>query len=169
MDGLKWYLFDQNNSGGSFVVDDKLCHRVFIEAKSFDDAVEKAEELGCYWNGVEDGRDCPCCGDRWNKWDDDPVDLEKYKIEGYTVSLYDNIYRDVREEWEKKYRKYNVIEEPKFETVYSMRRYSGNIGFNNIEQYAQYLADEYGWTVPDARVYYNDGSVKEIFSEKSKH
>lgn len=45
---MNWYCFDQNNSGGYFDVDDKVCHRLFIEAESFDDAVEKAEELGCY-------------------------------------------------------------------------------------------------------------------------
>lgn len=33
----------------------------------------------------------------------------------------------------------------------------------DIEAYAQYLANEYGWTIPDARLYYADGTVKEIF------
>lgn len=169
MNELKWYLFDQNNSGGSFVVNDKVCHRLFIEAESFDDAVEKAEDIGCYWNGVEEGRDCPCCGDRWNNWNDDPVDIEEYKTEGYKVGIYDNIYSDTRSTWEEKYRRYGVIEEPKFETRYSLKKYAGKIRFNNIEEYAQYLANEYGWTVPDARVYYNDGNVKEIFSEKFEH
>lgn len=27
-----FYLFSQNNSGGSFIVNDKVCHRLFIEA-----------------------------------------------------------------------------------------------------------------------------------------
>nr|DAQ95528.1 MAG TPA: hypothetical protein [Caudoviricetes sp.] len=27
-----FYLFNQNNSGGSFIVNDKVCHRLFIEA-----------------------------------------------------------------------------------------------------------------------------------------
>lgn len=130
---MNWYKFDQNNSGGSFDVDDKVCHRLFIEAESFNDAVEKAEELGCYWNGVASGIDCPCCGDRWDKWDDDPVDIEKYKTEGYKTFRHGIIY------------------------------------FNNIEEYAQYLANDFGWTIPDARIYYDNGNVKEIFSSKSRY
>lgn len=129
---LKWFKFEQNNSGGSFDVDDKVCHRLFIEAESFDDAVEKAEELGCYWHGVASGIDCPCCGDRWDKWNDKPVDIEKYKTEGYKT-------------WR-----------------------NGIIKFNDIEEYAQYLSNEFGWTTPDARIYYNDGTVKEIFSSRAR-
>lgn len=117
MNNLNWYCFDQNNSFGYFDVNDKVCHRLFIEAESFQNAVEKAEELGCYWHGVDIGIDCPCCGDRWSKWDDAPVDFRKHK----------------------------------------------GLRFDNIEDYAQYIADEYGWTTPDARIYYHDGNVKEIF------
>lgn len=61
-----FYGFNQNNSGGHFVVDDSLCHRLFIEADDKDEAISKAEELGCYWDGVDKGIDCPCCGDRWS-------------------------------------------------------------------------------------------------------
>lgn len=63
----KFYDFDQNNSGGSFITNDKLCWKLFIEAETYDEAVNKAEELGCYWDGVEEGIDCSCCGDRWYK------------------------------------------------------------------------------------------------------
>ena len=59
---MNWYCFKQNNSGGIFDVDDKVCHNLFIEAESFNNAVTKAEELGCYWDGVSKGMDCPCCG-----------------------------------------------------------------------------------------------------------
>ena len=62
--GLKFYEYSQNNTGGSFTTDDKLCHRLFIEANSSTEADEIAEGLGCYWNGVDEGSDCPCCGDR---------------------------------------------------------------------------------------------------------
>lgn len=115
---MKWFEFTQNNSYGRFLVDDKVCHRLLIEAESFNDAVKKAEELGCYWDGVDEGIDCPCCGDRWNKWDDEPINLDT------------------------------------LQKLYS------------IEEYAQYLADTYGWTTPDIRIYYNNGSVKEIFTER---
>ena len=42
---MNWYCFEQNNSGGSFVVDDKVCNSLFIEAESFDDAVKKAKRI----------------------------------------------------------------------------------------------------------------------------
>lgn len=59
-----FYLFNQNNSGGSFIVNDKVCHRLFIEADDGREALRVAESLGCYWDGVSKGLDCPCCGDR---------------------------------------------------------------------------------------------------------
>ena len=162
---MKWFQFDQNNSGGHFVVDNKVCHRLFIEAESFDDAVEKAEEFGCYWNGVDKGIDCPCCGDRW-RYNEFPIDIEKYNTEGYRVSVYDGFSLDAITQWNKKYGKYEVIEAPTWQGTYNF--YAGRIRFHNIEEYVQYLADEYGWTTPDARIYYYDESVKEIFSRTIK-
>lgn len=60
-----WYLFSQNNSGGSFIVDDDVSEYVFIQANTGKEAEIKALEIGIYFNGVEDGSDCECCGDRW--------------------------------------------------------------------------------------------------------
>lgn len=162
---MNWYCFVQNNSGGGFIVDDKVCHRLFIEAESFDDAVSKAEDLGCYWEGVANGIDCPCCGDRWNQWDRDPIDLDKYSNEGYIVSVSDH-YNDAIGVWNKRYGKYEIIEQPILEESYYIKFYVGKIKLHNIEEYAQLMAGEYGWTVPDARIYYNDGNVKEIFGTK---
>ena len=159
---MNWYDFNQNNSGGYFDVNDKVCHRLFIEAKSFDDAVKKAEELGCYWDGVNKGVGCPCCGDRWHKWSDDPINIE----EGYSVCSYGGICKDTITMWNEKYGSYEVIEEPIWKKEYGIREYAGRIKFRNIEEYAQFVADEYGWTVPDVRIYYHDGNVKEIFSKK---
>lgn len=116
-----FYEYKQNNSGGSFDVDDKLCNRLFIEADSAKIANRIAEGLGCYWNGVDAGLDCECCGDRWtprSEGDWRCVNLDKVN------------------EW---------------------------YGVNTIEEYAQYLADKYGMTIPDARIYYANGTVKEIF------
>ena len=110
-----WYKFRQNNSGGNFIVDDKVCHFLYIETNNFSKAVSIAENLGCYWNGVEKGIDCPCCGDRWSKWDNQPIDFD------------DN-------------------------------------NSKSIEEYAQKMSNKYGWTYPDARIYYKNGDVKEIFS-----
>ena len=151
-----FYQFDQNNSYGRFDVDKNVCHRLFIEADSLEEATDKAESLGCYWDGVENGIDCPCCGDRW--YSGDEVDLEKYATEGYLVWGFD------KKTWEKKYGKYNIIEKPKFVQKYSIKEYEGKITFKDIEEYAQFLANEYGWTTPDARIFYKDGTVKEIFT-----
>ena len=124
-----FYDFNQNNSYGYFVTNDKLCHVVLIEADSEDEAVRKAEELGCYWDGVEKGIDCPCCGDRWDKDWIDAVPLDKYRTEGFHT-------------------------------------HHGTYYFNNIEEYAQCLANDYGWTTPDIRIFYKNGTVKEIFSNR---
>lgn len=94
MKDLKWFEFKQNNSGGRFIVNDKVCNKLLIEAVSFNEAVRKAEELGCYWDGVSKGIDCSCCGDRWSKYDNEPVNIEKYKAEGYRVSIYGSILSD---------------------------------------------------------------------------
>lgn len=115
-----WYQFNQNNSGGYFITNDKVCHRLLIEAETFTEAVEKAEDLGCYWDGVSKGIDCSCCGDRWSQWDDEPVNLTGIA-------------------WK-------------------------DLNFSTIEEYAQYFADDFGWTTPEIRLYYKDGNVKEIFS-----
>ena len=60
-----FYLYSQNNSGGSFIENEYLAHRVVIEAHSIGMANGKAEEIGIYFNGVDEGFDCACCGDRW--------------------------------------------------------------------------------------------------------
>lgn len=60
-----FYTFSQNNSGGSFIEDDRVTQYVIIEANSADAANALAEVYGLYFNGCDDGRDCPCCGDRW--------------------------------------------------------------------------------------------------------
>ena len=64
---MAWYEFDQNNSGGSFDIDPSrgIGPSVWIEANEYAEANDIAESLGIYFDGVENDRDCPCCGDRW--------------------------------------------------------------------------------------------------------
>ena len=50
MEKTKFYELSQNNTGGSFDVDETLCHRLIIEADTYEEAVAKAEDLGCYWD-----------------------------------------------------------------------------------------------------------------------
>ena len=150
-----FYEVDQNNSYGYFDVDDKVCHRLFIEADSHEEAKLKAEELGCYWDGVVEGIDCPCCGDRW--YGVDEVNLEKLKE--YSVCDYRS-----KSSWLKQYGKYKIVENPTLNNDF-MKFWRGKISFSTIEEYAQYLANEYGYTTPDVRIYYKDGTVKEICKE----
>lgn len=65
---MKFYNFDQNNSGGSFVhqPESGIGYNVCIEAESMQEAIDKAESIGLYFNGCEYGQDCSCCGDRWS-------------------------------------------------------------------------------------------------------
>lgn len=85
-----FYTFSQNNSGGSF---SGPAHYVIVEADDHDEANQIAQDVaGVYFNGCEDGSDCPCCGDRWypmGSWEEadtvpsiygDPVNLVTREI-----------------------------------------------------------------------------------------
>ena len=54
----KFYEYNQNNSGGSFIVDKNLCHRLMIEADEQHLADRIAISLGVYFNGCYEGLDC---------------------------------------------------------------------------------------------------------------
>lgn len=61
-----FYTYNQNNSGGIFIVDKRVGQYVIIEAKNHKEADKLAEEkAGIYFDGCETGEDCECCGDRW--------------------------------------------------------------------------------------------------------
>ena len=64
-----FYLFNQNNSGGDFITDDKVCRYVIIESDNTDIANDIAESKGIYFDGCDADIDCPCCGDRWHRVD----------------------------------------------------------------------------------------------------
>lgn len=73
-----YYTFRQNNSGGGFDIDEKrgISITVIVEADSTDDADERAERLGIYFDGCETGQDCDCCGDRWSRaWSHDEAEV----------------------------------------------------------------------------------------------
>lgn len=67
-----FYHYSQNNSFGTFDEDSNkgICPDVIIEAKSATDANERAQKTGLYFDGVDKGIDCPCCGDRWHEVDE---------------------------------------------------------------------------------------------------
>ena len=62
-----FYTFSQNNSGGGYVYCGKsgITVHVIIEADNVKQAIRKAEDIGIYFDGVDKGFDCDCCGDRW--------------------------------------------------------------------------------------------------------
>jgi hypothetical protein len=62
---MAFFMWSQNNSGGHFHVDEDLTWRVVIQADTYGEAEYKALNLGVYYNGCDDDRDCSCCGDRW--------------------------------------------------------------------------------------------------------
>lgn len=63
-----YFTYTQNNSGGSFTLPAKY---VIVWAKNADEANDKAEEAGLYFDGCSSGFDCSCCGDRWYRsWED---------------------------------------------------------------------------------------------------
>lgn len=80
-----FYLYNQNNSGGVWDTDENLAHRVAIEAPSLCMANGKAQEIGIYFNGVEIGSDCECCGDRWH--DPDELDISKDELVAHAQEL----------------------------------------------------------------------------------
>ena len=145
----KFYEFNQNNTGGSFATDSELCHRLLIEANSEDEAIFKAESMGVYFNGVENDMDCPCCGDRWYF----PSEVE-----------FPYAYGSMTEK-----EAISASEMYGAEVVEAKRGWKDrnkDVVFSTPESYAQYLADNHGWTSPDVRIFRSDGSVVEIFSQR---
>ena len=54
---MAFYHLLQSNSGGRFDFNEAagITHHVVIEADSAEEATERAEGIGCYWNGVAKG------------------------------------------------------------------------------------------------------------------
>jgi hypothetical protein len=154
-----FYEFNQNNSGGNFVTTDKLCHRVVIQADSYDEARTKALDMGIYFDGAGD---CPCCGDRWHDYEA-TINVNEINVEGYQVTSYNS-----EADWLARYGKFIIHVFPEYVYRYGSGRWEGRIRFLDLEDYLQFQANEYGWTKPDARVFYKDGQVSEIYSTKPR-
>lgn len=62
-----YYTYVQVDSYGDYHIDKKkgISEFVIIQAENSDEANETAERIGLYFDGVDSGRDCKCCGDRW--------------------------------------------------------------------------------------------------------
>ena len=66
-----FYTFVQNNSGGKYHRDDEVTMYVILEADSARDANHLACSHGIYFFGTSTGKDCSCCGDRWEQVSDE--------------------------------------------------------------------------------------------------
>jgi hypothetical protein len=63
---MKFFNFRQNNTFGSWDINEDVNINVIVEADSPESANEIAVKHGVYFNGCNNGTDCQCCGDRWN-------------------------------------------------------------------------------------------------------
>ena len=65
---MKFFHFHQNNSFGLFK---GPANHVVVEAENASDANDRAQTVGVYFDGCDDGLDCLCCGNRWSRqWSD---------------------------------------------------------------------------------------------------
>lgn len=68
-----FYTYVQNNSAGYW----EGPQYVIVEALTAEDAdIDAVVYMGVYFDGVDAGRDCECCGDRWERARDKDGDTE---------------------------------------------------------------------------------------------
>lgn len=94
---MAFYNFHQNNSGGGFDFNEAvgITYNVIIEADDAAHANYLAERIGLYFDGVETGWDCDCCGDRWyraGEWDDEGTERPELYGKDVTAEGYHNKY-----------------------------------------------------------------------------
>lgn len=91
----RWFVFNQNNSGGRFHINDAegIGPRVWVQATNPKQANDVAERIGIYFDGCEEDRDCPCCGDRWYRVWKSEKGSETVEInEDYDFGWHDTVY-----------------------------------------------------------------------------
>lgn len=149
MKKIKFYEFSQTNSGGYFKHDDHLTHWMIIEADNQEEAEKKAFDMGVYYDGVREGVDCACCGDRWYE----PCEM-----------IFPYRYGTFEESKAKKISKDYGIKYDKTNCENSL--YEFDLIFENPEQYLKYMCKEYGGFFekgqPEGRIFYNNGKILEI-------
>jgi len=91
---MRFFEFSQNNSGRSFKTNEAegIGSRVYIEARTANEANEKAERIGIYFDGVDVGRDCACCGDRWFRASEDSAEKKIVLNEVYSFNWHPFVY-----------------------------------------------------------------------------
>lgn len=110
-----FYNYRQNNSGGSFDIDDVFTSNMIIEADNATESDSIAESIGIYFNGCEDDRDCPCCGDRWDsQWGDgDTVPSIYGEPVGSGDNTYNTMWVDKGQTYARIFYKNGVVEDVK--------------------------------------------------------
>lgn len=85
---MKFYKFAQNNAGGKFKYDENVARNVFIESENAQEANNKAEKIGIYFDGVLLGTECSYCEDRWCRASEDDgmefLEFDKYELKWRT-------------------------------------------------------------------------------------
>lgn len=77
------------------MINENVDKYVIVEADSADDANDIATNLGIHFNGVAEGRDCPCCGDRWSPIQNRDAESEP-KIYGKEITESMNVGKKTR-------------------------------------------------------------------------
>ena len=92
MEIREMYIYEQNNSGGAFegVRDTYTKDISILPVRKEDSIIERYVDLAVsdieiiprevYFDGVEEGIDCPCCGNRWSRLDEDYSSKEEVYI-----------------------------------------------------------------------------------------
>lgn len=65
-----YFVFRQNNSGGGYIGNKFISKITIIEADSPQQANERAQDIGIYFemdSPIEDWNDCESCGKRWDE------------------------------------------------------------------------------------------------------
>ena len=90
----RYYLLNQNNSGGYFITDDNLGigENIIIEARNYQDVLNKIQKFNSKYKGFFEY--CSCCGERWY-YDEDyfeeapfEIDLGIYYYESDTIYVH---------------------------------------------------------------------------------
>jgi hypothetical protein len=85
---MTFFRFDQNNAGGFYIEPARF---LFVEADNLEEAERLAVDHGVYFDGVRQGIDCECCGDRWYGVSDE---CETPHIWGRPVGEYEDVLKD---------------------------------------------------------------------------
>ena len=141
-----FFHWRQNNSGGFFEDASPLAPNLVIEADSYKEAEENALAMGVYYDGVQNGYDCGCCGDRWYEGDELEVHTEW-------------ITRDYGYGFPERYDVGSWSDEPDEDGEGVVRTYT----ISDLKEYATVMKALYGFgSGVSWRIHYKDGSTLEV-------